>query len=61
MTEHQFTVLANMLELSEPDRAAARRVIFDNDKGDAVAKQFLVHFATLLPWHSKILLSMPKL
>lgn len=41
MTEHQFTVLVSLLGLSEADQAAARRVIFDNDEGDSVAKELV--------------------
>lgn len=40
MTEHQFSVLADLLRLSGPDRTATHRVIFNDAKGDAVAMQF---------------------
>lgn len=39
MTEHQFTVLADLLGLSEPDRAAAHRVIIEGKAGAAEAAQ----------------------
>lgn len=37
MTEIQFTALADLLRLSEPDRAAARRVLFENQNDDTAA------------------------
>lgn len=37
MTEQQFTVLAGLLDLSEPDRAAAHDVIFESSTGSVVA------------------------
>lgn len=37
MTEQQFTVLAELLDLSEPDRAAAQDVIFEGTVGSVVA------------------------
>lgn len=37
MTEQQFTVLASLLDLTEPDRAAAHDVIFKGSTGSVVA------------------------
>ena len=36
MTEHQFNVLADLLGLTDPDRAAAHDVIFDSAEGSVV-------------------------
>jgi len=37
MTEQQFTVLAGLLGLPEPDRAAAHEVVFESAEGSVVA------------------------
>ncbi|WP_442592879.1 alpha/beta hydrolase [Parapusillimonas sp. JC17] len=37
MTEQQFAVLASLMGLSEPDRAAAHAVIFENERGTVAA------------------------
>lgn len=39
MTEHQFSVLADLLGLSDPDRAAVRRIVVEGTAGDTVAAQ----------------------
>lgn len=37
MTENQFIALADLLDLSAPERAAARRVLFENKEDDTAA------------------------